>query len=254
MEIEPGGAIPVRGLPGVHVVEAPTFADVERVYQSLRKQQDSKDSNFPDVVVLDTVTYLADSTRQLLAMGDRAGASLWANRAQFLTDQRPSYGAMSSIVNRLLMEFRGLSTVTIFILHEEDRISPDGQERRGPSINPALLNPILAWSDVLANLGKLRGETKVADRVIPAGTRRIRLEESDTVMAKARVPISLQPCPAVLIDPSLDDLLAVVMEPEQKACRMTIYGSPGIGKSTLACGGYNKVKEYIAARASSDKS
>lgn len=243
LEIEPGGAIPVRGMPGVVVWETPDFASVERAYGELRRMQDTGAVEFPNILVLDSITYLTDTTLADLAMDGKAGG-LWVNRKPLINDKWAGYQAMTTLTTRLLMQYRALNAISIFICHEGDRESPDGTGiKRGPSLTPAVLKTIYGWSDVVTHLGKIPRPVETQAGKIPAGTRRLRLVEDDVYMAKARVPRELQPVKEVIVAPMLDDLLAAVKLPEQKSCRITLYGPPGSGKTTLSAGGYRPVEE-----------
>jgi hypothetical protein len=249
VEIEPGGAIPVRGMPGVAIWEAHEFSAVEKVKDELRRMQDGKSVEFPDVVAFDSVTMLVERTLGALALEGKIGG-LWTNRKLLVNDRWAGYNAMTTITNRLLMEIRELQTVSIFICHEGKREAPDGSGiKLGPDVNPGVGKTIVGWTDILAHLGRVQRSVETPQGKIPAGTRRLRLVEDDVYMAKARVPRELQPIKEVIVDPVLDDLLAAVKMPEQKMCRITLYGAPGVGKTTLAAGGMRTLGKEETANA-----
>ena len=238
IELEPGGGIPVEGMPGVKIEEAHTLGALDALYARLRSSQDKGKLPF-DVIVLDTITFLAEVTWQQgleVASGD-----IWEHRADFDKYSQRLYGNASKMINRLLMQYRGLKAHTVFVCHEEERKIPPNNGPNdpailSPSVNPALLNPLLAWSDALVHLGKTSKAMRVGGDRVPRDVRRLLLEGNSVYRAKTRIPLALQPGPVALIDPTLREFLSYI-NTGAKPSRITLYGAPGVGKTTFACGG-----------------
>ncbi len=115
---------------------------------------------------------------------------------------------------------------------DESTIPPT--KRRGPSVNPAFLEALMASSSDVFRLRKLEeavtGEN--GEILLSADTRLLELRSTDEIMAKYHVPLARVPnIKKALPNPTLPMLYAHL---GKKPTWLTIYGSSGTGKSTLA--------------------
>jgi len=187
------------------------------------------------LLVLDTISSLSTLVRHDL-MGD-GKLGIWQNRGVYRADTRSEYRATADMVSRMLQHFRRLPIATVFVAHEEERLDPAGVLKRGPALSPALLKDVVGWSHVLAHLGQTTHAVTLPNgREIPAGTRRLRVEPDNRYMAKARRRVDLPPLPPVILEPTLRDLREILDGTGEPYPWATLYGPPGVGKTSLVVG------------------
>jgi hypothetical protein len=224
-----GGAASVRDRegPNLRIEDAPDFPKVEEIFWRIQRGYFT-----PDVVVIDTLTTMASTTRQDVVIDPKeiAGKSIWQNREKVIPAQR-DWGIMTDLIGRLLRMYRQLPAVTVYVCHEREREDPmTGATKIGPDLNPALLQDVIAFSDVVAHL-LILPEIEIDGHVYPAGTRRLRIVPDQKYMAKARAPQG-KAIPPILLNPTLPQLLSLGI-----GRKIVVYGFPSAGKTTFACSG-----------------
>jgi hypothetical protein len=236
-----GGATSVRHLINAgHVIveDAPTLDAVEKVYWKLHRGQIEC-----DVVVIDTVTALATTTRHdfvrieskvASTVTDGAISRIWATQV----DGRRMWQRASDPLIMLLRQFRSLSSgpdgkLTIFCCHERTREDEsDRAMKGGPAVNPMLLADVIPFSDDVFRLRALVRPTAVLGKQHPKGTRLLFMATSEDLMTKIRIGQWIK-YDDELAEPDLFRLEQVMQEFFPR--RLTIFGNPGSGKTTLAC-------------------
>lgn len=214
----------------VTVYPCSTFKEVEQTYWSI-KRGDIK----CDMVVIDTITTLATTTRQDVTLAE--SADLWADRERVASQMR-DWGKMSDLINRLMRLYRNLPQHSIFICHEGEREDLQSEsKKKGPDLNPAIYKDIIAFSDVIARVNlagiEFPKDPKNPDgEKWPIGTRVLRLKPSDEATAGARVPEGVN-LPAIIPDPTLGKIVEAFGGRLPRA--ITLYGVPKVGKTRLSC-------------------
>jgi hypothetical protein len=241
-----GGATSVRHLVNAgHVLleEAPTLDDVEAVFWKLRRGE------YPDVgvVSLDTVTALATTNRHLFVrkesgvpstVKEGAISRIWDKQL----DGRRMWQRSTDPLIMLLRMYRSLSSgpdglLTIFTAHERMREDEtDRAVKGGPAVNPMLLGDIVPFSDDVFRLRALVRPASVVSNGIPKqypkGTRFLHMATSEDLMTKIRIGSWIK-YDDELAEPDLFRLEQVMGDFFPR--RLTIFGNPGAGKTTLAC-------------------
>jgi hypothetical protein len=194
-----------------------------------------------DVVVLDTLNSLANMTRGDVKLGTDPTELLMPKRDKILADKNylTVYELAGQFILRRLKNLgkSGEGARIIVTCHEAEKIDDSTippTKRRGPDVNPALLGALLgASSDVFRLRSLEEGITNdKGEIVLPADTRIMELRRTDEIMAKFHVPLSKVPeIKRILVQPTLPKLYEHL---GKKPTWLTIYGSPGVGKSTFA--------------------
>ena len=233
------GASGFKTMPNV-VVEDCSPDDTQTAFEKadkflLRLFTDPKTLEGFSHLVVDTVSSLFSITRHELIQA--SAGSLWSKRGLYASDPRGDYRATNDLMARLLQYYRKLPVPTVFVAHEDERVDPSGAVLRGPAVSPGLLKDLIGWSHVVAHLGIVPKDVKLAGgEVIRAGTRRLRVAPDGRYMVKARRRVDLAPLPPVILTPHLADLLDILAGTGEPNAWAVIYGPPGVGKTSLTVG------------------
>lgn len=193
-----------------------------------------------DLVILDTMNSLANTTRGDAKLGTDPSENLWAKRDKILGDK--NYLTVYELAGQLIMRrLKNLSKCgqgarIIVTCHEAEKIDDTTippTKKRGPDVNPALLGALMGASSDVFRLRSLddpilndKGEV-----VLPAETRLLELRKSDEIMAKYHVPLSRVPqIKKALLNPTLPMLYEHL---GKKPTWLTIYAPAGTGKTTF---------------------
>jgi hypothetical protein len=203
-----------------------------------------------DLVIVDTVSKLAETLRDDILHGENQENTLAeiSREIKGETYGRNCYQAAQRVFMRQMKNIHragdGARIITVF--HEKDQKDPDDVTlmKRGPSVNAAFYDSIVGQSsdifrltvaveDVLGQDGKVK---------YPRKTRFLQLQDSEEALAKYKVsPAVSEKLPRRIVNPTLPKLYKVL---GKKPSWLSIYGSPGTGKSTLACSEI-EIKEKI---------
>jgi AAA domain len=192
-----------------------------------------------DIVVVDTLDALTSMYRADARLGEDPTKSLWSERKIYLGDKNNwgLYTGAGETTLRHLKNLRGAGASVIVTCHEAERkdettIPPS--KKRGPDVNPDLLGNLIGSSSDVFRLTKLTEPvySEGGEVVLNVGARLLQLQATDEIMAKYHVPLkrSGQIAPA-LSRPSYTKLCKHL---DKKPSWLTIYGPPGVGKSTFA--------------------
>lgn len=193
-----------------------------------------------DLVILDTLNSLANTTRGDAKLGTDATENLWAKRDKILGDKNylTVYELAGQLILRRLKNLgRGGQGARIIVTcHEAEKLDEStspATKRRGPDVNPALLGSLMGTSSDVFRLRTLE-DAVLNDKgqvVLAADTRLLDLRRTDEIMAKYHVPLSRVPqIKKALANPTLPMLYEHL---GKKPSFLVVYGPPGAGKTTF---------------------
>ena len=188
-----------------------------------------------DFVIVDTLTALSDVTRADAKLGNDANELLWDKRDKL---QGEAYGGTYEmariLIMRRLVNLRNRGAHIITTTHERDQRDDSRQiKQRGPQISPKFYSNLMGQSSdvfrmqvllepIVDNDGKVK---------VPVGTRTLQLRESEDYVAKYQVRRDLSDrIPRILYNPTWQKLCTTL---GKVPSWLTIYGPPGVGKTTL---------------------
>lgn len=193
-----------------------------------------------DIIILDTITRMLETTRTDRQLGNEIDAPLWepvkVNKYFGDKEYLAVYNMAAQLTMRALHNLRARGAQIIVIAHESEVKDPmAGMKMAGPNVNPAMVDNLIgASSDVfrLVNLTTpLRNDT--GEVVLPADTRVLYLRRTDDMTAKFQVARELSAgIPKAIVDPTMQKLYETL---GKRPAFLTVYGHPGAGKSTFAC-------------------
>lgn len=193
-----------------------------------------------DLVILDTLNMLATMTRGDMSLGTDPLANLWDLRGKITGNKNhgADYEATGQMIMRRLKNLcrNGQGARIIVACHEAEKMDESTippTKKRGPDVNPALLGALLGSSSDVFRLFTVKEEiTNDEGKIlIPVGTRVLQLKETDEVIAKCQVPMSMVgKIKKALPNPTLPALYEHI---GKKPTWCTIYGASGAGKSTF---------------------
>lgn len=194
-----------------------------------------------DLVVLDTINSLANTTRGDAKLGIDPSVNYWSLKDKIIADK--NYLTVFELAGQLILRrlknlSKGGEGARILVTcHEAEKLDDSTippTKRRGPDVNPALLGALIGSSSDVFRLRALEDPVLDADGkvVVAADTRLLELRRTDEIMAKFHVPLAVaKSLPKAILEPTLPMLYEKL---KKKPTWLTIYGSPGTGKSTFA--------------------
>lgn len=191
-----------------------------------------------DLIILDTISALANTTRGDFKLGTDITANIWDKRDKWFGDKtgQLNYEAAQQMIMRRLRNFEARSARMIIISHEREQLNEfTGMKSRGPDLNPGFFGTLFPFASDMFRLGVMMANEMAEDGTvkIAAGTRVLYLKMSEEQICKARVAIEVaQKLPNGILNPTLTKLYGVL---NKKPSKLVLYGPPGAGKTTLAC-------------------
>ena len=192
-----------------------------------------------DLIILDTITTMLDTTRGDFKLGDENADLLTRAAEKYLGGDKnylTVFEAAAQVVMRRLKNLRARDCRILVTAHE-DEIKDDTEfpplKKVGPQVNPAMVSTLTrACSDMFRLYPVLQPIVGTSGEVIvPAGTRLLRLRRTLTEMAKFHVaPERAALVPEQLRDPTLPKLYQHL---GKRPSFLVVYGPPGVGKTTF---------------------
>jgi hypothetical protein len=194
-----------------------------------------------DLVILDTLASMANSTRGDAKLGTDAQADLWDRRSKYLDGDKnylTVYSLATDVIMRRLKNIRATGARIITTSHEDEKIDPtDAMKKRAPKLNDALYQSIMAATsdvfrlfEIVTPLLNPDGSERVAQ-----GTRVLQLRKSEDAVAKYHVrPSVSDTIPMYLKLPKTGGLHTLYNEIGKRPTWLHLYGAPGAGKTALS--------------------
>lgn len=193
-----------------------------------------------DTVILDTVGSLLEITRGDIKLG-KPEELYWEKLDSLMAGEvyGATYDAARILIMRRLANLRKRNARIVTVCHERDQRDEGGlgsksSKQRAPAVSPRLYSDLLGRSSDIVRLSILT--EPITNRegriVVPAGKRQLQLRVSDEAIAKYQVRRDLSDkIPSCIFEPTWPKLVSTLgKEPSW----LTIYGLPGVGKTTLA--------------------
>lgn len=187
-----------------------------------------------DLVIVDTMSSFAATARMNYKFDEKR--TIWDQRELFFNDKQylAVYNAVTSSAMQIAVILANRARL-IVVMHEDmERDLVTGMKSWMPDANPALFKMIRSASSDILRLRELY-EPLTDDKgkvIAPAGTRLLQLRKSEDTLIKTQVPMEVgMKLPKNLANPTLPKLYEVL---QKKPKWLTIFGSPGVGKTTLA--------------------
>lgn len=192
-----------------------------------------------DLVIVDTVTKLAETLRDNLLHGANPDDSL-AKATEAMKGEtygRNSYAEAQRVVMRRLRNLRNRGARIITVLHEDEQIDPyeSTMKKRAPMINKAFYSSLIGASSDIFRLSFISSPMVDAGgkEKFPAYTRFLQLRDDENALAKFHVtPDISSKLPKLLSNPTLSKLYKVL---NKKPSWLICYGAPGVGKTSFCC-------------------
>lgn len=222
-----------------------TFQEAENVFWALYRNDlkipDGAGNLFtPDLIVPDTITKLAESTRQdtVLDPSKKGQSTIWDLGESAVANQR-QWGIAGDRVVRLLRNILELPIPSIFIAHQGERDNPlgDAGTTLTADLQKQILKNVIADTDAIVRLRASPVPIALSDgRVMPAGSRQLVLRPTGDASVGVRSPYQL---PDYLLEPTLADFFAALHG--EIPHNTLLFGPPKIGKTTFALGADRRV-------------
>lgn len=211
----------------------PTFDDFDKHRIALQK-----DIQPGDIVCLDTITTMLETTRDDRVLGNKIDEPLWevSKVNKFFGDKEylNTYKMAGGLTMRALHNLRARGAQIIVIAHEtEVQDAMAGMKMAGPAMNPAMVDTLIgASSDVFRLVSLTAPITNAEGAVIyPVDTRILYLRRTDAFTAKFQVARERSAqIPRGIPDPTMGKLYDIL---GKRPAFVTIYGHPGSGKTSL---------------------
>jgi hypothetical protein len=190
-----------------------------------------------DLVILDTISSLANTVRGDAKLGTDTTVDLWEKRSKYTADPQylTVYELAAQLIMRRLKNLRSRGARIITTCHEDEhRDEISMTKKRAPGLNEAFYKALMAaTSDVFPLSVQLEDKYNNAGEIaMKAGTRILNLRMSEDYVTKHHVPRARsEALPKGIKDPTLPKLYEVLGKRPSWLC---IYGPPGVGKSALA--------------------
>lgn len=228
---------------------ARSFLEAEQVFWALYRANnqipDGTGTPFtPDLVVVDTITKLAETTRQdtVLDPSKKGLSTIWDLGEAAVASKR-EWGIAGDRIVRLLRNILELPIPSIFVAHQGDRDDPmSNTVKKVPDLQGMVLKNVIADTDAIVRLQASPVPVALPDgRVYPDGTRQLLLRATGDSAVGVRSPY---PLPPFLLEPTLADFINVLHGTLPH--NTLLFGAPKIGKTTLAVGANRRVEQPIA--------
>ena len=199
-----------------------------------------------DVVILDTVSMFAEMIRADMKLGNDVDKLLWSMKDKFFDHKNAwdYYDASNQLIMRRLKNLRSRGARIIVTAHErtdEDLTVTPPMKRRVPDVNQKLATMLIGSSSLVGRLrviyeNEYKGETLIRKK----GQRVLEMGQSDEYVGKIHAPIEVSLTLKTTVDrPSLSKLYNMLgFAPSW----ITIYGSPGAGKTTFTLSDFQDPK------------
>lgn len=196
-----------------------------------------------DTFIIDSIDQLALAVRMENKLGNEGDIEMMARADKIMKDPMylNVYLLASNFILQRLKLARGRGIQLVIVAHEDEEKDHDGSKKRGPKLNPAFREDLISFSTDVFRLKKLDHDIPDEDgtTLYTKGQRVLNLTETDEIVAKYHSPIigirDGQPIyrdvPPYIIDPTWPKIVhALGKDPSI----LTIYGRPGVGKTTLS--------------------
>lgn len=226
IDIREDGVDSVKGTPGVNVLEARNWDDVELAYWMLQS-----DPGEYETVVIDSISMA--QTMLVEQVLEETGKDAMT---------RQLWGEVSGRLQSLIMGLRDLPMNVVFIAHDRARTSNEEEDgdQLDPEVGPALIPSV---AKILNGAVKVIGNTYIAEEVQQQGARittkveyRMRLGPHPIYITKVRSPRGAE-IPAYIANPTYEDILAITKgeyngkeAPQQEQSDRKLQGSDDGGK------------------------
>lgn len=227
----------------------PTYQAYEGHCKDLLARQPTDD----DLVILDTLTRLADSARGDMKLGADA-ESLWEKRNVYFSDKNylTVYEAAGQLIMRRLRNLNNKGYRIVTICHEDEQFDQATMgKKRAPAINEALYKSLMGSCTDCFRLSVLREDEVNAEGAVvaSAGSRLLQTTMDDQAICKYQVEAnddgSFRTVPRLIPSPTMRRVFKVL---GKKPSWLVLYGEPGAGKTTLACSEANPVNTKKGAQ------
>jgi len=193
-----------------------------------------------DFVILDTVGALLEITRGDIKIGKPENL-YWERLDSLMAGEvfGATYDASRILIMRRLANLKNRGARIVTVAHERDQRDEGGlgsksSKQRGPAVSPRLYSDLLGRSSDVFRLTILTEPiTDSTGKVrVPAGKRQLQLRTSEEAIAKYQVRRELSDkIPPYMYEPTWAKLTKVL---GKTPSFLTLYGPPGVGKTTLA--------------------
>lgn len=195
-----------------------------------------------DVVILDTISTLANTMRGDFRLGVEESNDLWGKRNLYFGGDKnflTQYEAAEKMIMRRLKNLRARGCRIVTIVHEDEQVDQITMtKKRAPQLNQAFYGSLMAHSTDVFRLSMFFEDVKGNDGKLlyKSGTRVLYLQSAEGPeghVTKYHVTRDVADAlPKGIIDPTMSKLIATL---KKKPGWLVIYGAPGLGKTTLAC-------------------
>lgn len=210
-----------------------------------------------DTIVIDTVDQLALDVRMENKLGTDGDTDLMGKSDKIMKDPMylNVYLLASNFILARLKNFRGRGVRIIIIAHEdEEKDAYTKTKKRGPNVNPAFREDLISFSADVFRLKKIPDDIpgEGGELLYRKNQRLLHLSETDEIIAKYHVePVGFKDgspiyrdVPPYIIDPTWPRIVAAL---GQEPSIMTIYGPPGVGKTTLGVAqAFTEMKDTVS--------
>lgn len=202
-----------------------------------------------DTVIFDTIDMIASQLRMENKLGKDLDIELMTKSHKIMEDPNylNVYQLSGAFIKQRLNNFRARGVQIVIISHEdEEKDAYTKAKKRGPNLNPAFREEVLSFSSDVYRLRKLAENVLVTDGegnetvAYKRGTRVLQISETDEIIAKYHVKPNEDgsfrdmPSSIVLTDNIKTEWDAIVNVLGKQPSIVTLYGPPGVGKTTLA--------------------
>ena len=235
-----GGTESVQNLINAGLVKhtpVPTFPAFDKAVVDLLPKVSEE-----DVVIIDTLSTLGNTTRGDFRLGTEESEDLWSKRNLYFGGDKnflTQYEAAEKMIMRRIKNLRARGARIVTIVHEDEQVDQiTMSKKRAPQLNQAFYGSLMAHSTDVFRLSMFTEDVvgPQGDVRYAAGTRVLYLKAAEGLdghVAKYHVPREVaDTLPKGITDPTMPKLFETL---GKKPGWLVIYGPPGVGKTTLAC-------------------